>query len=466
LKYFGEAMKVMKFGGSTFKTPEMMERVVEVIKKDQGNCVIVVSALHGQTNEIREYISKIRTEKKEIDSFIKIIKQKHFNFAKEVIQDAEIQKKVIDTLDKYILKLERLLFGVAYTEELTPRTTDLILSSAERMSLHIMDGVLRSHGLLTKAYEADQIGIITDDEFCNATADLKSTERNLRKLINDDIKGGAIPIITGFIGCDSEGRTTTFGKNGSDYSAAVIAYSINASTLELWKDVDGFMSANPKLITNAYTIKKLSYDEAAELAHFGIGLLHPRTVEPVRLKIIPIEIKNIQNPNNEGTEIVKKGFIAPDIIKSVVYSTDLVEIKLSAVGGSHRPGLLAEVTKILFDSKINIYSITTSQSYISILIYKTDLQSCMKVLDKLSVSAIKQIDPIRDIALICVVGEGAGETTGLASKIFSSVASAGVNIRVISAGASRVASHFIIQEKDLEKTVLAIHDQFCKNKIR
>ena len=456
----------MKFGGSTFKTPKMMERVVEVIKKAQGNCVVVVSALSGQTNEIREYISKIRTEKKEIDIFIKNIKQKHFKFTKEVIPDKEIQKKVIEILDRYILKLERLLFGVAYTEELTPRTTDLILSSAERMSLQIIDGVLKSNGIVTKAYEADQIGIITDGEFCNATADLKSTERNLRKLVNDDIKEGAVPIITGFFGCDSEGRTTTFGKNGSDYSAAVIAYSVNASTLELWKDVDGFMSADPKLIANAYMIKKLSYDEAAELAHFGIGLLHPRTVEPVRLKIIPIEIKNIQNPDNKGTEIVKKGLITPDIIKSVVYSTDLAEIKLSAVGGSHRPGLLAEVTKLLYDSKINIYSITTSQSYISILIYKTDLQSCITVLDKLSTSTIKQIDPIKDIALICVVGEGASETTGLASQIFLSVASAGVNIKMISAGASDVASHFIIHEKDLENTISAIHDQFCKNTIR
>lgn len=452
----------MKFGGSTFKTPAMMQQVVDIIKKDAGNVVVVVSALHGQTNEIREYISKIRTEKKEIEEFIKNIREKHFAFAKQVIKNKEILQSVLQTLDTLILKLERLLYGVAYTEELTPRTTDLILSSAERMSLYIMDGVLRSNKIEVKAYEADKIGIVTDGIFCNATADLKTTEKNLKKLINQDIKDGIVPIITGFFGCDEEGRTTTFGKNGSDYSAAVIGYSLNASLLELWKDVDGFMSADPNIIDQAYTIEKLSYDEAAELAHFGIGLLHPRTVEPVRLKIIPIEIKNIQRPNARGTMIVEKGFIAPNIVKSVVYSNDLAEIKLAAVGGGHRPGIIANVTMALNDANVNIYSIATSQTFLSLLIYKSELQDCIKALEKIADGVYKRFDFQKDVTLVCVVGEGAYDTKGLAGKIFSAVADANVNIEIISAGASKVATHFIIKQKDLEKTLTAIHDTFCK----
>ncbi len=455
-------MKVMKFGGSTFKTPEMLEQVVEIIKKDRGKAVVVVSALHGQTNEIRDYISKIRTEKKEIDGFIKKLRNRHVSFAKSTISDKDILQKVLQILDKYILKLERLLYGVAYTEELTPRTTDLILSSAERLSAFIIEGVLQDREIDAKAYEADRIGIITDGVFCNATANLKETERNLRKIIPPEIKNGVVPVITGFFGCDSEGRTTTFGKNGSDYSAAVIAYAINASSLELWKDVDGFMSADPDIIKNAYTIEKLSYDEAAELAHFGIGLLHPRTVEPVRLKIIPIEIKNILKPGHRGTIIVEKGYKATDIIKSVVYSNELAEIKLSAVGAGYRPGILANVTNVLNESNINIYSISTSQTYLSLLIFKNDLQKCVKVLEKISDSAIKRIDFQKDITLVCVVGEGASQATGLAGKIFTAVAKAGVNVRTISAGASSVASHFIIQKNDLAKTISAIHDMFCK----
>lgn len=454
-------MRVSKFGGSTIKTPEMVDSVVEIIKKDIGNNVVVISALHRQTNEIREYISKIRTEKKEIDGFIKNIRNRHVGFSKKTIFDKRILEEVLDKLDRHILKLERLLYGIAYTEELTPRTTDLILSSAERMSAIILEGILTSKNVSAIAYEGDKIGIITDGIFCNATADLKSTEKNLRKLIIPDIENQVIPIITGFIGCDLEGRTTTFGKNGSDYSAAVIANALNASVLELWKDVDGFMSADPKIISNSYTIEKLSYDEAAELAHFGIGLLHPRTVEPVRLKIIPIEIKNILKPNAKGTVILKKGNISPEVIKSIVYSTDLAELRLSAVGGGHRSGILAAISSLLDKSNINIYSLTTSQTYLSLLIFKSDLQKCNKKLDQFKSGIIRRLDFQRDIALVCVVGEGASMATGLAGKIFSALANEDVNVRMISAGASEVASHFIVKKNDLTKTIIALHDTFC-----
>ena len=148
-------MKVIKFGGSTIKTPEMMGEVVNIVKKDEGKKVIVISALYGQTNEIREYISRIRTEHEEIDEFIKRLRNRHFSFAGKVIPNKDILENVNDILDRLILKLERLLFGVAYTEELTPRTTDLILSSAERMSAHIMEGVLLSHDITARAFEAD-----------------------------------------------------------------------------------------------------------------------------------------------------------------------------------------------------------------------------------------------------------------------------------------------------------------------
>lgn len=453
----------MKFGGSTIKTPDLIKQVVDIISNADGKKVIVISALHGQTNEIREYISKIRTEREEIDSFITKLRTKHNKLAKESISDKKILEKVITKLENYIVKLERLLYGVAYTEELTPRTTDLILSSAERMSAYIMEGVLQNNNINVKAYEADQIGILTDGVFCNATADLKITERNLRKSIIPEVNKGIVPIITGFFGADSEGRTTTFGKNGSDYSAAVIAYALNASILELWKDVDGFMSADPNIIKNAYTINKLSYDEAAELAHFGIDLLHPRTVEPVRVKLIPIEIKNIKKPKNKGTAVVQKGYTSENIIKSVVYSNNLAEIKVSAMGAGHRPGILANISNTLNELNINIYSIATSQTQLSILVYKIDLQRCMKALENISGGVIRQPQYQTDIALVCVVGEGAYHTTGLAGKIFSAVASAGVNIKIISAGASQVASHFIIQKNDLQKTIKAIHDEFCHN---
>jgi len=458
-------MKVMKFGGSTIKNLKMIDRVGELIKMEKRKKVIVVSALYRQTNEIREFLTKIRTDKTEIDSFISKIRTKHRSFAKSAIDNKKILTKTLKAVDKHILKSERLLYGVGYTEELTPRTKDLILSSAERMSAYIMEGVLLSKNVKAKAYEADQIGIVTDGIFCNATADLRRTGRNLKKTIVPDLKKGIVPVITGFFGCDQDGRTTTFGKNGSDYSAAVIANAINANTLELWKDVDGFMSADPKIDKNAYTIDKLSYDEAAELAHFGISLVHPRTVEPVRLKNIPIVIKNILGPEEKGTRIASKGYVTKDVIKSVVYSTDLVEIKVSAAGAGSRPGVLSAVAEALNKANINIYSVTTSQTHLSLLVHKSDYRTCSQALTAIKGGLIERIDFQKDIALVCVVGEGSRSTKGLASKIFTAVAEEGLNIEIISAGASRVASHFIVNKKDMIKTIIAIHNIFCK-KIR
>jgi aspartate kinase len=366
-------------------------------------------------------------------------------------------------VNKHILKLERLLYGVAYTEELTPRTKDLILSSAERMSAYIMEGVLLCKNVKAKAYEADRLGVVTDGIFCNATADLGKTEKNLHKKLIPHMKNGFVPVITGFFGRDEEGRTTTFGKNGSDYSAAVIANALHADLLELWKDVDGFMSADPNIVKNAHTIDKLSYDEAAELAYFGISLLHPRTVEPVRLKDIPIVIKNIQKPEEKGTMIGKKGYKTKNVIKSVVFSTDLVEVKVSGSGAGYRPGVLSAVSDNLGRSNINIYSVTTSQTQLSLLIHKNDLQRCLKVMENMHGGVIESTDFQRNLALVCVVGEGSRTMKGLAGKIFSAVADAGVNVEIISAGASKVASHFIIKRDDLKETIEAIHTTFCED---
>lgn len=457
-------MKVMKFGGSTIKDPEMMQIAGDIVKNEEEEKAVVMSALFRQTNEIREYIGKIRTEKEEIDSFVQYIRDKHEFVAKKVITDKAILDEVTENLNRLILKLERLLYGVAYTEELTPRTTDLILSSGERMSAYMMEGVLVCKNVNAKAYEADRIGVRTDGMFCDATADLKKTEKNLQKTLIPDIKNGIVPVITGFFGCDEEGRTTTFGKNGSDYSAAVIANALNANVLELWKDVDGFMSADPNLIENAHTIDQLSYDEAAELAYFGIGVLHPRTVGPVRLKNIPIVIRNILKPEGTGTIIIKEGYKAENGIKSVVYSDDLVEIKVSGAGAGYRPGVLSELSSILGNSNINIYSVSTSQTHLSFLIDKDDLEKCKKALESIYGGIIESIDFQKNIALVCVVGEGSRSMKGLAGRIFTAVANSGVNVEIISAGASQVASHFIVKKDDLSKTINAIHTTFCLDK--
>lgn len=455
-------MKVMKFGGSTIRTPRMIEEVVKIVKNEPEKKVLVVSALYGQTDEIRQYLKRIKEEEDRIDAFIGKIRARHEELTQKIIHRKDIQEEVLRSLNYHIIKLERLLYGVAYTEELTPRTSDMILSSAERMSARIMTGVLMENSVHAKAHEADRIGIITDGVFGNASADLPRTEKNLKQNIMPQIKSGFVPVITGFFGCDLDGSCTTFGKNGSDYSAAVIASCLNAKILELWKDVDGFMSADPKMVADSHTIDYLSYDEAAELAHFGMSLLHPRTVGPVKHKGIPIIIKNIKKPQKNGTMIQKNGNASKSIIKSVVYSNELVEVIVSGTGGGYRVGVLSEVASRLGNSDINIYSVITSQTNLALLIHKDDLKKCKKILFELHKGVIEQVNFLSDIALVCIVGEGAREKKGLAAGIFYAASQAGVNVEGISAGASSVSSHFIIKKKDLRNTILAIHKTFCR----
>jgi aspartate kinase len=453
-------MKVMKFGGSTIKDAKMIHMVADNILQEK-KVVVVVSALYRQTNEIREFISKNHTEKKKVEAFVKKIRKRHMTFAEDAVSDKKILSNVQKELERLILKLERLLFGVAYVEELTPRTSDLILSTAERMSAYIMEGVLRSRGVKAKAYESDQVGVITDGFFGNATAILDRTEKNLKKKLKKELKKGTVPVITGFFGSDEEGHTTTFGRNGSDYSAAVIAYALNADTLELWKDVDGFMSADPNIIKNAKAIKRLSYAEAAELAYFGMTLLHPRTVEPVSMKNIPIVIKNILRPKGKGTLIAKKGYRSGRVIKSVVSTTDLAEIKVSGAGVGYRPGVLKEISGTLSDSNINIYTVIASQTQISFMIHKEDADRCSRLFERMHRGVVESIDLKKDIALVCVVGEGLYDTKGLAGEIFTVVGKTGTNIEIISAGVSDVAFHFIVKQRALKKTIKAIHNSFC-----
>jgi aspartate kinase len=456
-------MKVMKFGGSSIKTPKLMKKVAEVIKNERDDKVIVVSALSGQTNEIREYLKTIETEKKDINAFVSAIFMRHKEMAFSVITDQEILDRVYENIESHILKLERLLFGVAYTEELTPRTNDLILSSAERMSVYIMEGLLLENGILAKAYEADKIGIVTDGVFLCATANLPKCEENLKETILKEVDKGIVPVITGFFGADINGRTTTFGKNGSDYSAAVCAYSLDSDVLELYKDVNGFMSADPNSVLNSYPIETLSYDEAEELAYFGIDILHPRTMGPAKKKGIPIIIKNINNSTEKGTIIQNQTNSVDQGIKSVVYTTDLAEIRVFGTGAGNTSGILSIVSGILGQKNINIYSISTSHTHLCILVNKSDLEASLGALNGICGGPIDRISHSDDIALVCVVGSECRNKKGLSGKLFSAIGELDVNIDMISAGASDVAAHFIVKAEDLLKTLNAIHETFCTN---
>lgn len=453
-------MKVMKFGGGCLKNYEHFLKVAEIIKTEKKNLVVVVSAVSGITDVLEDGVQKAVESEKKVPEIINAVQDMYKKIAESSIQNSKMRKGVLKDIDKKLNRLERLFYGVTFTEEITESVRAHILSYGERLSALLLSGVLRSSGKEAVAMEADQVGIITDESFENATARLPEIRKNLDVAVLPLVRRGAVPVITGYFGCTHEGKITTFGRNGSDYSAAVVAYGTDAELLEIWKDVDGFMSADPKIVKNPHRIDKLSYYEAAELSYFGAHIIHPRTVEPLVEVSIPVCLKNFHEPESEGTLVLPGGYEREDVVKSVTYNRNISVLKIFGPGVGYKPGIIAEIGRILSEKGINIYSVITSQTCINLLVDKKDDCRSYKSLERLIGGVIERIDLENNIALIAVVGEGLLKRRGVAARVFTAVAEENINIEMMSSGASEVAYYFIVIEKDVEKAILAIHREF------
>jgi len=286
------------------------------------------------------------------------------------------------------------------------------------------------------------------------------SSKNLKEYLSPLVGKDTVVFIPGFFGVSDNGDITTFGRGGSDYSAAVVAAAMEADALEVWKDVDGYMSADPRYVPGAQLIPDLSYDEAAELSYFGAKILHPRTVEPLRKARLDIVIKNTLNPDGPGSTIRAGNRASGRTIKSVAYDTDIGILKVHASGVGARPGILALVANRLTEEGINIKSVVTSQTCISILLAREDLESGRQALTELRPRPYRRLEKIEDAALVSLVGEGLARRKGIAAACFSSVADRGVNVDMISFGPSREALYFIVRTRDLKAAVTAIHDTF------
>ncbi|MGD1059888.1 MAG: aspartate kinase [Methanomassiliicoccales archaeon] len=457
-------MKVQKFGGSSLKSGEALRRVCRIIAADDESKVVIVSALSGVTEELLQFVSQTRKEE-DVEAFIKSLEDKHVALLKEAVASEAIRKAACAKLKEKMTRLERALYGFSYLEELTPRTKDIVQSLGERLSVELVAAALQDIGVKAVAIDADDLGIITDGVYGTATTDLEQTAKHVCPRIRGMFDRGETPVVTGFFGRTVEGHVTVFGRNGSDYSASVIANVLNADALEIWKDVDGFMSVDPKIVKDAVPIDYLSYDEAAELSYFGAQVLHPRTVEPARMKNITILVKNVFKPELKGTAIMPSGVQRAQTIKSISFMKNMSIIKVYGAGAGTKAGVMSDISSKLTEAGVNIYSAATSQTCIAFLISKADLPMAQNALEESRRGIIEKIETVDDIALLCVVGEGLGYEKGIAARVFSAVAREGVSVNMISAGASLVAYHFTVDKKDLERTIKAIHKEFFNSNV-
>ena len=451
-----EPWKVAKFGGSCVSDPEMYDRMAKAARADPSRKFVVVSAIAGVTDSLVATLAKPRDEK-EIDLFIAELRRLHLGL---LPRSPGTPDASVETVEALVTKLERLLYGVVYTEEITARTRDFILSFGERLATQIVAANLAKRGVDARAHEADVIGVVTDDNYGNASALLDETRARLAPFLKRQAQAGHVSVITGFFGLSQEGKTATFGRGGSDYSAAVVAYALKLPTIEIWKDVGGFMSADPKIVPEAFPLAALSYDEAAELSYFGAKVLLPRSVRPAQMCGASIVLKNIYEPDEVGTRIGPDTVDRSGDVKSISYVRDLTTLKVFGTGAGPKESLLSLVATALADAGINVYSAATSQTCIAFLIDADAVSRAKRLLTRLPAGFVERIEASPHASLIGFVGEGLGYAHGVAARIFQAVAERGINVQLISAGASMVAYTFTVDNKDLEGAVRAVHREF------
>ncbi len=448
---------VIKIGGSNLKSVQSILQVVKRIKLYEEPPVIIVSAFFGVTDKIRQSLDTFFKEDDMVKSLYDYLYQLKSEIILESIEDIKIRNETFEQVSEELNVLRQYLRGIFFVRDIPAKANDYILTFGEKLSVIVINGIIKDKGINSKMMLPETVGLLTDGVFGNASIDLATSKKNIENKFNEKI----VYVLPGFYGVSRKGEITLLGKGGSDYSAAAFAYCLNAKSLDIWKDVNGFMTADPKHVANPKPIKQLTYSEAAELAYFGAGILHPRTVEPVQNTNIPIKIFNIykDNPSDIPQTIIdSKLSIHPEVAKSVTVESNTGILSIKGPGVGYIPGILSEITKVLNEHSININSVITSQISINLLIDKDIIEKASSLIQELDLHVITNVLVKKELALIAVVGNGMTQAYGVGARILSAVSEEGINIHLSSIGASDVVTYIIIDEKNTKKALLKLHE--------
>jgi aspartate kinase len=342
-----------------------------------------------------------------------------------------------------------------------------MISFGELFSASLVSQALNSKGIKSKWFTGLEAGIVTDSNFERAAPLWDDTVKNVKSNLGGLLKD-TVPVVTGFIAGDKAGRITTLGRGGSDYSAAILGIALDCDEVWIWTDVDGIMTTDPQLVEEAKTIKVISYIEAMELAFFGAKVLHPKSIEPAMEKGVAVRVKNTFNPEGEGTLIVKEQEMISRVVKAVSVMTDVSLMTISGAGMIGVPGVAARSFSALAEKDVNILMISqgSSEVNISFIIESSDLERAVSTLKRSfkNQGIGKGVDSTETVAIIAVIGAGMKGTKGLAGRVFTAVADAGVNVLMIAQGSSEVNISFVVLESDAKKAAKALHDEFIESR--
>jgi len=465
---------VMKFGGTSVATGENIRHVANLIANhaSQGYRVVaVISALEGVTDKLIEAAEQARKGKRDyIHEFKQKLLKEHLTATKKAIKNKHMREEVEQILKTAIDELEKVLTGIIYVGELTPKSRDYVLSFGEKLSTPIVWGALRDLGLNAQCYTGGEVGIVTDSNFGEASPLMNVTKHQVREKIEPLLEKGIAPVVTGYIAATQDGATTTLGRGGSDYTAAILGAALAADEVWIWTDVDGLMTSDPKIVPKAKMMPELSFQEATEMTIFGAKAMHPRALEPAMEENIPVRIRNVFNPENQGTLIVKEQKIKlGDAVKAITLVKDVALVNVSGAGMVGAPGTAAKVFDVLGRDNVNILMISqsVSEANISFVIQRSLLEKAVSTLEiaLLGRGLIREVTAEDDVCVVAVVGAGMKGTPGVASRIFTAIAKKGINVRMIAQGSSELNISFVVKETDGEEAVRAVHEEFRLDKI-
>jgi aspartokinase/homoserine dehydrogenase 1 len=468
----------LKFGGTSVGSVEAISRAADIVRQTQENAlhstpgvterqaVTIVSAMSGVTNElVRAAHSAVQGHDEESE-IIHMLRQRHIDTIAALIDDQTERRALEDRLDGLLNHVDSLCRAIRILGELTPRGLDVVSGLGERLSAPIVAAALRARGIPAESIEATEL-IVTDDTFGGASPLMDQTQAQTYARLQPLLDNGVVPVITGFIGATLDGTPTTLGRGGSDYSATIIGACLGSDEIWIWSDVDGVMSADPRVVPDAQTVNVLSYIEAAEFSYFGAKVIHPKTILPALEDQIPLRILNSFNPTHPGTRIL----VAPPpngrVVKGITAIRKVSEVTVEGRGMLGIPGIAARVFTAVAEEQINVLMISQSSSEQSIcfIVPRDAAGRANEALDRafeydILRHNIEHIWARDDVAIIAVVGERMKGTVGIAARLFGALAERGINILTIAQGSSEHNISLVVADQEADRAVQAIHKTF------
>ena len=450
-------MIVMKFGGTSVQDAEAMGQVIAIVKSKLVQRPIVVVSAMARVTDMLIKCAQLAREGKEVEArrLIDVLSQRHHDTVKTLIHDSLRQRSVQETVDKYLEEVRIFISGLAILGELSAKSLDAVASYGERLSSLILSIAMQEAGISAELIDARQI-IITDDNYIKAVPLLDLTWERVNKFLRPVLMKGHVPVTQGFISSTRDGITSTLGRGGSDYSAALIGALLGVDVIEIWTDVDGILTADPKIVPEARVLETVTFQEASELAYFGAKVLHPSTILPAVEKDIPVHVYNTKRPESKGTHIVSTETGEGDhkFVKSIAYKKRITVVNVYSTRMLLAHGFLKSIFEVFdkFGTPVDIVS--TSEVNVSLTI--DDISQLEEIVKELRTFSSVTVEHGK--AIICLVGEKMRYTPGIAARVFSAVRE--VNINMISQGASEINLSFIVNESDIVAAVQKLHHEF------